>query len=440
MQPGFKFLFVAVAICLMFCSIDAYADTGTDFFTKGVIAFHAGNYKAALAAFLKARRLGNNSTNLRYDLGSTYFKLGRYRDAAREFRALVKNPALAGLAHYNLGLIALNLHEKRQAIRQFRLSEKKIHSNKIRSLVRVQLEKLNIATTHTATRTWVGFANFSGGYNSNASLLSRSDLIPASGKGSYFTQVLAGTVGQLTGTPEQGLRFISTLYHISYSSLSEYNQTLVQLGLSYHYLEMGWKLKIGGYTSYSYLHEAPFERFNTIELRGSHALTGHWTIRLGYSYNAIIGAGPYYYLGGDQQQFEVLARWNPQWIDLRLGYKLDLNHRKNLLVGNQFYSASPTRGEFYLHANWPISNRVQMFLRTSYRHSRYNDADTFLSQGNLINKTRVESRYLGAIGARYRLVRDWYLAGMFRHMHANSTFKIYSYRSNRYTLTLEHYF
>ncbi|WP_455380773.1 tetratricopeptide repeat protein [Acidihalobacter prosperus] len=440
MQPGFKFFLVALAACLTFWSINAYADTATVFFNKGVSAFHAGNYKAALTAFLKARKLGNRSTNLRYDIGSTYFKLGRYREAAREFYALVKNPALASLAHYNLGLIALSRHDKKQAIRQFRLAVKKTDSNKIRALVRVQLEKLNHAATHFVNHDWVGFANLSGGYDSNASLLSRSDLIAASGKGSYFTQVLAGTVGQLTGTPEQGLRFISTLYHISYSSLSEYNQTLVQLGLSYHYPAIGWKLGVGGYANYSYLHAAPFERFNTLELSGSHGLTDNWAIRLRYFFSAITGAGPYYYLGGDQQQFGIQARWNPEWLDLRLGYRLDLNHRKNLTIGNQFYSASPTRGEFYLRANWPISSRIKMFLRTSYRHSRYNRADIFLSQGTLISKARIESRYLAAVGARYRLLKDWYLTGKFRHMQANSTFRVYSYKSNRYTLALEHYF
>lgn len=439
MRPGFKFAPVAIAICLALSTGTAEASPGITAFEKGVSAFRLGDYEAALSAFLKARESGIDSTNLRYDLGSTYFKLGRYRDAESEFETLSREPALAALAHYNLGLIALSERRKATAESEFKLAAASAHSEKIKALAYEQLIRLNPKSVRGAAR-WVGFANLGGGYDNNVSLLSRSNLIAAAGQGSYFAQFLAGAIGQLQGTPDHGLRLISTVYHVSYPSLNTYNQTLLRLGLAYRRPVTGWSTEVAGYVNYSYLHGAAFEQFNSLDLRAWHPLGDAWTVRLRYRYSHITGIAPYAYLTGGQQQLGIQTRWRPSQLDLRLGYEVELNNRADLNVGNQFYSASPTRHEVYVRANWPATSRTKIFLHASYQHSRYNSPDISLSGGALVSKTRVDDRYLESIGAQYRLSTGWYLVGEYQHTHANSTFGIYSYRSDRYSLQLEHYF
>ncbi|OBS10191.1 hypothetical protein Thpro_021241 [Acidihalobacter prosperus] len=410
-----------------------------DAFGRGVTAFRAGDYEAALSAFLKARASGIDSTNLRYDLGSTYFKLGRYREAAREFEALSREPALAALAHYNLGLIALAEHRKRQAMAAFKRATASEGSDKIRALAYEQIQRLNPTAASPAPR-WVGFANLGGGYDNNVSLLSRSNLITAAGQGSNFVQLLAGAIGQLQGTPDHGLRLIGTVYHVSYSSLSAYNQTLARLGLAYRQPMSGWATEAAAYLNYSYLHGSAFEQFNSLEFRAWHPLGEDWRVRLRYRYSRITGLATYGYLSGGQQQLGAQARWTPGQLKLRLGYELELNNRSDLTIGNQFYSASPTRQEVYLRASWPVSGKVKIFAHASYQHSRYGSPDITLQGGNLVSKRRVDDRYLESLGAQYRLSSGWYLVGEYQHTHAHSTFSIYTYGSDRYSLQVEHYF
>lgn len=429
----------ALSICVFLSAGAAQASTmGVDAFSKGVAAFRSGDYQTALSEFLHARAAGVQSNNLTYDLGSTYFKLGRYDEAAREFELLGQDPSLAALVHYNLGLIALRKGAASEAETEFNLAAKTARSRKIRALAYEQLQRINPAKTPAAR--WVGFANLGGGYDNNVSLLSRSSLIAAAGQGSPFVQLLAGAIGQIKGTPDHGLRVIGTVYHVSYPSLNTYNQTLLRLGLAYRFPLSGWTTETAGYVNYSYLHGAAFEQFNSMELRGWHALPDHWRLGLKYRYSHITGISTYSYLTGNQQQVGVELRWRPGALDLRTGYEIEWNQRANLSVGSQFYSASPKRDELYLRADWPITSRTKLFVHASYQHSRYDSPDVTLQGGTLVRKTRVDDRYLGSVGAQYRMLPRWYLVGEYQHTHANSTFSIYSYDSDRYSLQVEHYF
>lgn len=441
MRSAFKFAPVAIVFFMFFMlsSGVAKASEGTDAFGRGVSAFRAGDYQIALSEFLRARHAGIDSANLRYDLGATYFKLGRYRESAQEFKALAKIRQLAALAHYNLGLIALKQKRPRAAESEFRLVTQLSGNGKINALAREQLYLLNpTASKHFAP--WVGFANVGGGYNTDVSLLSRSSLISAAGRGSVFAQLLAGAIGQLEGTPGHGLRFISTFYHINYPSLNFYNQTLLRVGLAYRRPLSGWDAEVSAYTNYSYLHGNPFEQFNSLGFDFWHPFARDWQVHIKYRYSHITGSNPYAYLTGDQQQLGVQARRRYAKLDMRLGYALALNRRADLSVGNSFYSASPTRNEIYARANWPVMPRTKVFIHVSYQLSRYNSPDITLQGTNLVSETRVDRRYLEAVGARYRLLKGWYFVGEFQHAHADSTLSVYSYDSDLYSLQVEHIF
>lgn len=439
MRPALKLAPIMVAICLILSSGVADASEGKDAFVKGVAAFRAGNYETALVDFLHARSSGIDSSNLRYDLGVTYFKLGRYTEAVREFEVLAKETDLAPLAHYNLGLVALKQEQKPQAIREFSLVTQLDKVGKVGALAREQLTRLTPSAAGQVPR-WIGFVNLGGGYNSNVSLLSRSSLISAAGKGSDFTQFLAGGIGQLSGTPDHGLRLIGTVYQVNYQSVSFYNQTLLRLGLAYRRPLGDWSAEVSGYTNFSYLHGTSFEQFNSLGFDLWHPLAADWKARLKYRYTHVTGNAPYAYLTGDQQQIGIEVRRNTQRMNFRLGYEYELNRRADLAVGSQFYSASPTRNEIYLHANWLVVPHTRLFVHASYQQSHYDAPDVVLQGTTLVSKTRIDKRTLESLGARYRLHRNWYLVGELQHAQADSTYSVYTYTSDTYTLQLEHFF
>src|SRR5207253_10419661 len=86
---------------------------------RGIAAFRAGDYAVALQLFLDARAAGLDTPGLRYDLGATYYRLGRYAEAEREVQALVPDPQWAPLADYNLGLTAQRAGRPQRAIEYF---------------------------------------------------------------------------------------------------------------------------------------------------------------------------------------------------------------------------------------------------------------------------------------------------------------------------------
>jgi Ca-activated chloride channel family protein len=81
------------------------ADTAGEHVTRGIEALAAGDAAAALDAFLAARVWRPQSPEILYDIGTAYYRLGRFDDAARLFaRAAASAPsALRARALFNQG-------------------------------------------------------------------------------------------------------------------------------------------------------------------------------------------------------------------------------------------------------------------------------------------------------------------------------------------------
>src|SRR5712691_13328660 len=121
------------------------AAPGEQALDQGIKAFRAENYQAALQSFLDARRAGLDTPGLRYDLGATYYRLGRYAEAEREFQALARDPEWAPLAHYNLGLTAQRMGRERQATEYFEQAHRTTTDPNLRALAATALERLGRA-------------------------------------------------------------------------------------------------------------------------------------------------------------------------------------------------------------------------------------------------------------------------------------------------------
>lgn len=82
-------------------SLAAFGDT-----ERGNRLFREGRFEEALAAYSEALEDGRDDPGLRYNLGTTLLRLGRYAEAERQFARALRSvdPALRTPTFYNLGL------------------------------------------------------------------------------------------------------------------------------------------------------------------------------------------------------------------------------------------------------------------------------------------------------------------------------------------------
>src|SRR3981081_472220 len=161
----------------------------------GIRDFGSGAFQQALDKFLDARGQGMDSPALRYDLGATYYKLGRNTEAATEFRSLLSDPKFGDFARYNLGLTARRAGHKSEAKEYFSQVAEQAHDAHLQALARAELRGHSRGGPHG----WQGFVEASGGYDDNVALASRNTLLTASGAGSKVYSAMAGGGGAVHG-------------------------------------------------------------------------------------------------------------------------------------------------------------------------------------------------------------------------------------------------
>src|SRR5207249_1747161 len=113
-----------------------------------------------------------------------------------------------------------------------------------------------------------------------------------------------------------------------------------------------------------------------------------------YRFGHIVGGGGFEYLDGRQQRLSVEAGFTLASALLRAGYELELNHRRDLQQGSEFFSASPTRQSLF--ASVALRNLAgwQADARGEYRVSRYGDPN-LIDEGpplGILEVTRKASR------------------------------------------------
>ncbi len=90
-------------------TLDAFAlvagmgDTTYDLFQQGRSHLEHGMAAQATVALEKAKKREPNKASIREALGIAYFRIHRYDDAEREFRAMLEISPADDYAHYGLG-------------------------------------------------------------------------------------------------------------------------------------------------------------------------------------------------------------------------------------------------------------------------------------------------------------------------------------------------
>ena len=401
----------------------------------GIHDFGAGAFQEALDKFLEARRQGLNSPALRYDIGATYYKLGRNAEAAAEFKSLLSDAKFGDFARYNLGLTLLRAGHKRKARQYFSQVAEAAHDTHLQALALAELHGDQPRGPHG----WHAFVEADGGYDDNVVLASHETLPLVSNAGSTMYSVMAGGDGWLTGGRNRGLRLTGSLYDVQYPEQSAFNLLIAQAGPEYLLPVGSWALRAGASGARINLGGNELETNGSLNLRGEHTLGGG-SLRLNYRLERISGGPNYAYLTGWQNQFGVRTSWQPGRAGILLGYSLTLNRRQDLRTGTQFFSVSPLRNQIETQLSWAMTPRSSFYIHGRYWWSLYRDPNVFLQTGVLQEQKRSDHGSDTEFGLVYRLTSKTNATAEYARRKNDSDIQGYGYASNQIMASLQYTF
>ena len=402
---------------------------------RGIAAFRAGDYPAALQSFLDALRAGLDTPGLHYDLGATYYRLGRYEEAEREFQALAPDPKWAPLARYNLGLSAQRAGRPQQAMEYFGEAHRTTADPNLRALAATAFERLRGAPPSPQTSAVIFLA---GGYDSNATLSPDAATVGVSHQGDRFVEALAAATHRLAGNTERGWVAHGGLVLRKYTDLSQFDVRGSRAGLSYETDSGRVQTSVGGYFETAYIGGDRLQQVASVDAQASWRLDAGGELRGRYQFGHIAGGGGFEYLDGRQQRLSADAGFALASALLRVGYQLELNDRRDLQQGSEFFSASPTRHSLF--ASVALRNLAgwQADARGEYRVSRYRDPNLIDggAQG-ILEVTRRDQRYGFALRASRPVAAPWRVFIDYSYYRNESNLDTYDYSRHQLMAGIE---
>jgi hypothetical protein len=160
-----------------------------------------------------------------YNVGVTSFRLGHFERADAAFREVARTPAMAPLAWYNLGLVALARGDMRAARRWFARVASSGSDEALVALAEIQLARLP-GSVPVLTGRWSAYASFAAGYDDNVALQGEGLPPLPTGEADEFIEAL--TV--LSYALSDHWRVEAGAYLLDYFDLEEFDQAALTIG------------------------------------------------------------------------------------------------------------------------------------------------------------------------------------------------------------------
>ncbi len=437
---------------ILFMPLSVFAGEAGDRFSRGVEAADAGDYENALNHFLRARELGLDKPVLDYNLGVTYYRLGRYNDAHKTFTRLSSVSEFTHLAHFNLGLIANKTGDERSAsdwfLRTYQHSTdaslkalsakalKRLGADVKKSPVK-KLKRQSAGVRKKPTKKWSGFATANVDHDSNVKQ-ANEDLVGVIGESDHSFEIMAVGHYWLHGGRRDGVRLSFSANVQKYQTLNDYDFSQLHLGLSRFGRLGGWRMRFTGSWHESYLGGNNYQRIFGGEARGRYGFGDDRYLRLRYRLN---------YITATDAAFEALAGWRHQLRAgmqvsmgrhrLRSYYQLETNDRNDRDNGIRFTSFSPTRHAVRAIVSLRLDARWRMRLDARYRYSVYNDPSDIGSVGVI---TRVDDQIRLGVRLGRGFARHWEVEGQYGYYDNSSNIDVYSYERSVISLGINRFF
>ncbi len=428
------------SLLLLFSMPVLAADSAQEYFSQGVKAASAGDYKSALTGFLQAREQGMDKPVLDYNLGVAYYRLGRYPEARKVFTRLLKKPRFTPVAYFNLGLIANKTGDDRSAIDWFLRAYQNTEDEKLKALAATALKRLGVDVENSpVTKKWSGFAAVNVGHDSNVKL-ANEDLVGVFGESDSSLEIMGVGNYWLRGGREDGVRLSFSANVQKYQSLSNYDFSQFQLGLSRFGRLAGWGMRFTGSWNESYLGGNNYQRIFGGETRGRYGLGNGKYLRLRYRLNYITATGTAFEsLEGWRHQLRAGMQLKQGAHHLRVYYQLDLNDRSDRMRATGFTSFSPTRHALRALAYLRLGGKWKGRLDARYRFSGYNDATTDTAVvASPVTREDTQLRLGARVGRSF--ARYWDVEGQYIYYDNSSNIAVNSYKRSVVSLGISRFF
>jgi len=402
-----KYFFTALVF--MFSS-ELLATAQSDY-EKGLSSYKSGDNAAAVIYFESAMKQGMDSVSLKYNLASSYYKVGRYADAKKYFALLSQTDKMRDLAEYHLGVIAIKEKNRSEAQRYF---SSVVSSGKDEKLVKLSNKHLVALTIEDDL--WKSKLSFNLGYDDNIDSVSEDTVL---GTADNFYELAASTNLLIAGERKDGWVADLAFYAIEYSDIDTNDQSVVALGVKR-------SMKLADWDSSVYLSVADItyggddlQTISKLDFMGRKSMSNNERINLRYRLEDIGSDNVLYdYLEGWRQRASVEYLSHSKNSIKQLQYEFELNDRGELITTSGAYDYSPTRHTvrgIYTHA---INKQWWLIGDIAYRFSDFEASST-------INRDDTQWRF--ALTSDYRFDPTFKLSAKYQYTDNESTLDQYSY-------------
>jgi hypothetical protein len=399
----------------MLYAATALASAKQDYY-DGVEFFRKGDYHSAIASFTSAEKKGMASAALFYNLGSAYFKIENYQASKKYFSRVTEYPDQRALAEFNLGMIALEQSNSRQALAHFKYAEANSDDKKI-----VAAAKQTIAELTGTAKRWGAYVLANVGYDDNISVTPDNLAV---GLDDTFYNIYASADFVVHGKRKHGWLLDAALFTIDYSDSDNFDQDFYTIGLRNEHRFSSWNtitsLKYGN----SSFGGKDLQSVYKLDAIGIRPLAGNQKIILQYRYDDFTSKNSLYdYLEGWRQRARIMYYRNAVKSNQQFYYEGELNKRgelvRSLVSGESIsYEYSPTRhtvGGKYTHK---LSDKWYLSGDLSYRVSDFPASATI---------DRDDTRWLLDVLLDYRIDNTLSIKGDIKYLENDSTVDIYTY-------------
>lgn len=367
-----SWLLVSTAAAVCAAPVAAQSIVASAPFEAGIAAYRAGDYRQARDRFREAEVQGRSSEELRFNLALAHYKLGEYDAARAAFESLRSSAGLGAIAEYHLGLVAAQRGRKEQAAAHLLATQAMTDSTELRQLADVALQRL----ANEPQRFGV-FTAFGAGYDSNRTQSSETARTADVDPHAEFTEL--STVARYFIGRDLGTELRGSFYARDYAPDQELDQYSAQLSL-----RRSWPLgvvQLGAATETEavWLAGESFQNAAGVNLDASWT-RGASTFSARYRPSVIAGGEDYQYVDGWSQRGELAYSYVTPGLRLRLNYEAEVNDRRDLERGEEFFSQSPVRHGLGVRLNHRLTSMFSLDWSAGFRHSRYRDSNRYASE------------------------------------------------------------
>lgn len=326
-------------------------------FAEANAAFAAADFPRALALYEQCVALGMSGPAVHFNIGVAAYRSGDYPRAERAFHEVAATPAMAALAHYNLGLVELKRGHERKAREWFEQAAQGNSDDRLRNLALRQLQQLEPEST---PRAWSLYARTGLGYDGNVALRSNSIDTPGSGQSDPFAELF--TAGSYSFLPTW--RIDAAAGVLRYSSLDDFDQTALSLGLAHSLSLETWYFELGANGTQLTLGGDVYERSVTGSAQVTKAFTHQQSLRAQLRAASVDGEDQFSGISGSRTGYALDYFWG--WRSWNFGAHASAERND---TQDDFFNQDWT--EWGADAKWAFSPLWNFTAGASWRRTQH---------------------------------------------------------------------